>query len=376
MAIFPSVPGQGESAPKLMYKIGASGSSTHYLYESIHGRRLLLPTGTRRIPQALKIFIPNPVIRICSGLVQLLRSRKPVMLNTGLLEDCGLARISMDRLVVYVGSPGPYSKYTLLCLDECGHPESIVKLALTPAASSLVANEVTVLRELATMSDLNGHVPTVLDVFQTNNVSWVQQSVRIGLAWASRDIESALDFLRIMGKETEEFCSFLSSNFYSKLTTRLGRVRDTLSKDWRVRANAVLYRLVSEAPTTLRCVRAHRDFTKWNITNASGKPFVFDWEYSESGYPDAYDIFHYLLMPLATKGRLSSADLAESAQRLRQYRESEGNKFRNLRWQQMAYLFDVCLFYLESNGGVSDGDILVENYSRLLDSIMHTGAVQ
>lgn len=376
MAIFPSVPVQGDSAPQLLYQIAGSGPTTHYLYESIHRRRHLLPASNGRVSQALKIFIPHPAMRICSGLLQLLRSRKPVILNTGLLEDCGLARISLDRLVVYEGSPGPYSKYTLLCLDEHGHPESIVKLALTPAASLLVANEVTVLRELTTMSGLSGHVPMVIDVFQTKNVSWVQQSVQMGLAWATRDIESALDFLRIMGKETEEFCSFFSSKFYSKLTTRLGRVHDKLSTDWQVRANEVLYRLISEAPTTLRSVRAHRDFTKWNIRNARGKPFVFDWEYSESGYPDAYDIFHYLLMPLATKGRASIADLAESAQRLRQHRKSSGNEFRNLKWQQMAYLFDVCLFYLESNAGVSDGDILVENYSRLLDFIMHTGAVQ
>jgi hypothetical protein len=97
---------------------------------------------------------------------------------------------------------------------------------------------------------------------------------------------------------------------------------------------------------------------------------VFDWEFARDGYVPLYDLYHYHLMPIAVRKHIS---MGQARCALRSVvHETEGlpggaDKRRHAAAQMLAYLLDVCLFYLESNNGDDHGDMVVLRYGKLID---------
>ena len=88
-------------------------------------------------------------------------------------------------------------------------------------------------------------------------------------------------------------------------------------------------------------------------------------------------LFPHLLMPLAVRREIQSAEAHRILVRTTSLaRELNGGVEKVLAApaQMLAYLLDVCLFYLESNNGNADGDLVVQRYGKLIDSFAEWSA--
>lgn len=354
-----------------LYEENDSNMSTHYVYDIFLGQRLLIPKSIQNIDNTLRVFIANPYVKFISNILLFVLKKRKVSINYTIFKHAELTWLPMDRLVIYIGTPGPYSKFTLLLLNERSNPISVIKLSLTNLASRLIEKEAKALCCLSSISSLRSHHPELLNIFSKESIAWMQTTVKFSNYFYDRNnIDVAVTFLRKLAFATQSSGAYVESNAYACISSRLKKIEEKLSPIWRVRMDSAMSTLINTAPSRQRYVWAHRDFTKWNVRRIDTGAFVFDWEYFEIGYPDAYDLLHYFFISNALKGCLCAKKIDKIKNIILKLRKSE-IEYQNLEWQMLFYITDICIFYLESNSGVDKGDVLVTNYGKLIDDIVN-----
>jgi hypothetical protein len=343
---------------------------THSEFKTIHGRRFYLPDRAESTRRGLQFFVTSRLVRLLSGCLQIGAAKRYVKLNYGLLTNLEFGTVDANQLIIASGSPGPYTKYTILHLDDADFPQCVTKLALSVEASKLVSHEEKSLQYLSKLEGLSGSVPQFIGASRQEGQSWVRQSVCVGKVWSQSLILPILAFLEHLAKQTEVKIEFQDSNAYAVVASRFSALKDCLSHEWLCRVENSIEELRTASVGEMRFVYAHRDLTRWNIKDVRGAPFVYDWEYSEVEYPELYDLLHFLLMPSAIKGNLNNTYIVGEVFPICRAFAPNASDDNDLWWQLLFYFVDLSLFYLESNGGRDEGDRVVQVYGRLIDQIL------
>lgn len=345
---------------------------THFGYPSRNARfmlpvdRVLAKRGLRR---ALSLRQ-----RIKLALEHLSARRAAPYAETALMAQVRmLANQPEAPSMISLGTPGPYNKQTILFLDAEGQPVSVAKISATQAAGVLVAREAEWLRWLQGVQALSGTVPRLLAESSLGEVHVLVQSSFCGEAVSSDLRPAQLRFLARLHQASRQKATYSESPMRDAMQRRLEALSSTLSPAWLQRSERILAHLDARfATVTLPLVLAHRDFSAWNMRRHQEEVFVFDWEYASLGYIPMYDLFHYLLMPIAQRRAVSSAQARQLvAEAERRYRAGIAPDSFAPDVQFLAYLLDLCLFYLESNGGRDEGDRIVARYGSLIDRYDH-----
>lgn len=273
--------------------------------------------------------------------------------------------------VISMGTPGPYNKQTIVLLDRSGAAKAIAKCALSPAARKLLENEAHWLQWLAAQPALVGSIPRLLAQAEVEEALVILQSPGAG-----RQCHGALQplhvrFLAELHRASLGEGPFDRSGMYRAMQDRLERMRAHLTDAWRSRATEALSRFGAEfGSSPVPQVLAHRDFAPWNMLIQGERLFIFDWEYACTGYIPLYDLYHYCLMPRVLRRDVAGPEAVVVIKEVSQLyaRVAQGGS-PALRpdIQLLAYLLDLCLFYLESNDGNDAGDRVVRRYGELID---------
>jgi hypothetical protein len=349
--------------------------ATHRAVSDLQRARFIIPLQRKLATAGLSSFLP-PAKRIAIQALQSLpgmrsRERNGWLQETSLLRD--IKQAAGDAVVgsiARIGTPGPYSKNTVLFLNIEGEPVAVAKVGTSVASGELLANEAQWLSRLAA-TPLSANVPRLIWTEHRAGAHILVQSAVSG-DWGGHLLgQTQLRFLSQLQSVSETYRGYRGSPMESALNKTFSTLHNKLSPAWTLRAKLGLKILEEKlrAPR-LPMVVAHRDFAGWNTRQSGNTVFVFDWEYAREGYVPLYDLFHYLLMPAAVRKYVTSsqalnvvADVVGYGRRLVWGNE----KIANAELQLLAYLLDVCLFYLESNNGNDTDDIVVYRFGELID---------
>jgi hypothetical protein len=279
-----------------------------------------------------------------------------------------LSENDISRCIIYLGTPGPYRKLAVLQLDEQYRPLAISKVATNSTTHNLLANERKILERVSKFGLLLGHVPQVLQSRSKDGLYALKQTIGMGKALkAKTNSGQVIVFLKKLHIETGRRILFEDSGVSISLHRRYNQLNTLLSADWRQRYKHCLLKIDTFTGQKFNFVLAHRDFVRWNMCLSENGIFVFDWEYSEDGYPPLYDYFHYLLMPKAVKGRLNKKILKKTIIKAKEYPWCDEGDTIPYSVQLLIYLLDLCSTYLEANKGKDQGDLVISQYADMID---------
>jgi hypothetical protein len=270
---------------------------------------------------------------------------------------------------VLLGTPGPNNKQTVLLAGGGGVPLIIAKVASTPQAVRLLENELGWLEGLNSEAALQGCVPSPIGAARFEEVFVLFQSVgegRFGRKRLSAEHTGFLEALQGCGPQSS---GWRGSGMRSAMERSLTACGNQLSSGWRRRAEATLGALdAALGGLSLPMRAAHRDFAPWNIRHRDGGLFVYDWEYAAKGYTPLYDLYHFLLLPLALRREMKQADIRAVLRTVgRATLAWEPAAVARPAAQLLAYLLDLCLFYIEANEGSDPRSVAVQRYGRIMD---------
>lgn len=354
--------------------------STHHTYPDSSHARLILPNDHKYKRAALSFFL-SPGQRVKMRILRLASS--PIgAYKHGLYETDRLLQIKQlagnvqFRTALLHGTPGPYTKDTLLFLDEHAHPGAIAKIGTSESARRLLANEVRWLNAMAGRGFV-GLVPALLAENELNYGSVLIQSVGLGARVGRGICKEIQEFLSTFQRAFEDESQYSTSLMRKMMVRRLELMKHAMSNTWQSRAKRTL-QMLDQAfmGTTIPMVAAHRDFVPWNMRITPKGLFLFDWEFASEGYLPLYDLYHLLLMPSVLKGRVTRAVMRNAMDSATSYLETamDGHyKINKPEYQLLAYLLDLCLFYLESNNGQEEGDQVVQRYGKWIDQFDEWG---
>jgi hypothetical protein len=273
--------------------------------------------------------------------------------------------------IARIGTPGPYTKNTVLFMHPEGEPLAIAKVGSSEAAAALLCNEARWLKRLA-QTPLAGQVPTLIDMVERADACVLVESAGVGEPGSSRRPQPGhIQFLAQLQQATDPALGFAGSAMQATLHETVAALSGKLSDEWQRRAEVALRQVDAQlGESGLPMVAAHRDFAGWNMLESGARLFVFDWEFAREGYVPLYDLYHYHLMPTAVRKDVSLGQVRSAIRNV--VHEAEGlpdgaGKSQYAAAQMLAYLLDVCLFYLESNNGADQGDMVVLRYGKLID---------
>lgn len=345
--------------------------ATHYAVPADHPR-FFLPRGGPMVRDLRQFLTP----RACLSLFARTLSARGIWRTERALYRESATVLALKaalgcpqaRSIVSVGTPGPYNKATVIFTDAAGEAILLAKVGLSPASVGLLKNEAAWLARLGRSPVLAAHVPSLLFAGAVPGGFAVAESVGPGNLPSRASAGSVRAFLDNMQANCEPQAAYHESTMRQAMWRRRELLAARVSETWAARGTAVLDRL-DEGLSGLEIpmVVAHRDFSAWNMRVHAGVLFVFDWEYCEAGYLPLYDWYHYRLMPIVQR-RVPSTGMMSALIREAAIRAGLGpEKGLKPDFQMLAYLADVCFFYLESNDGRDDGDVTVNRYGMLID---------
>lgn len=273
------------------------------------------------------------------------------------------------RAVVSLGTPGPYNKATVMLVSEAGHALAVAKFGQSRASVTLLENETAWLARLGESFSSAGNVPRLMFAGPLGGGFALVQTILGGAIPDVRADGLVLSFLAKLQTVGHSPPGFVQSEMRRAMGERLDTLAAKLPLTWTSRGQAALTTL----DEGLRCVAlptvvAHRDYSAWNMRLKGDSLGVFDWEYCASGYIPTYDWYHYKLLPLAQRRPPSTAEVAALVRGAAGLGATLGpQKVASADYQMLAYLVDVCLFYLESNEGRDEHDVIVQRYAALID---------
>lgn len=364
---------QGAGSP--LWSSTTRDSATHRAVSDLRRTRFIVPVQRRMASLGLATFLPAGKRLAMQAMESLTTRYSPApawLRETELLRELKqVAGNPQAVTIARIGTPGPYTKNTVLFMGVEGEPLAIAKVGTTDAAAALLCNEARWLTRLAG-TPLALQVPRLIEMVERASACVLLESAGAGEPGSSRRPQPHhIQFLAQLQQVTDPLTGFDGSRMQRAMHDTFGSLHGKLSDDWRRRGEDTLQILEPAlGGSQLPMVAAHRDFAGWNMLEAADRLFVFDWEFAREGYAPLYDLFHYHLMPIAVRKDVSVGQ-ARSAVRSVMV-EAEGlpdgtSKCAGAAAQMLAYLLDVCLFYLESNHGDDRGDMVVLRYGKLID---------
>lgn len=278
----------------------------------------------------------------------------------------------LDRLVenglISVGTPGPHQKYTVI--GDCGRGATAIKIGFGFGGRTGVDKEAAALLAISQAGGgRNRYVvaPNCLWHAGSATASWVEQEMLLGMQL--RRWDSAFIFSR--------YAAWLQSKIprsrvdprtpVFELADAASTLRGKISQLWSDRLAACLALLLDTVPLDLVLTRSHGDFTKWNMRRNGDQLLLFDWEYSRPNIPILYDFLHFLLIPLALRGRIRGIALRKIWATLNRYIP---HRKSDLAWQILFYANHLSLIYLDANEGRDSGDRVLESMAELIDRLL------
>jgi hypothetical protein len=267
------------------------------------------------------------------------------------------------------GTPGPWSKDTILFLDKTTlDPLYIVKAGAGEAVNVLLQNEAQWLRTLRREPSLIDNIPELLTHRSCAELSFVVGRPIAGVI-DPRFGETHIDFLRKLQEYSEQTMWFAESRVYRNMRARLNNLHGMLSDAWLNRFDRgmrAIERALSETP--LLVVAAHNDFTQWNIRRIGGVAKVFDWEYADYEQLPLFDPLHFFLLPLGLKRESQARIVRRMLQGLQVCQQQFDSRWTyKPEIQALAYLINLCTLYLWSVSGRSESNPVVQSYGLIID---------
>jgi hypothetical protein len=273
------------------------------------------------------------------------------------------------------GTPGPWSKETILFLDKNTiEPMYIVKAGTGQAVDLLLQNEAHWLRTLRNQAAILAHIPEIVLHHSAVDNSFVAERPLKGHICHGFG-EMHIEFLKKLHDYSQQTMWFEESTLYRKMRTRLANLKDLLSPAWSDRLNLGMHKIrqsMSEAPIVL--VAAHNDFTPWNIRVDDGIAKVFDWEYADYEQLSLFDPLHFFLLPMALNREPLGTIVRQMLKTMQLCRERFGARLIcKPEIQSLAYLVNLCMLYLWSVRETPKSDPVVESYAKVIDYLCRTG---
>jgi hypothetical protein len=269
------------------------------------------------------------------------------------------------------GAPGPWSKDTILLLTKkTAEPLYIVKAGVGAAVDSLLRNEAYWLRTLRERESLIDHIPELVAHRSGADLSFIAQSPLFGrLDFELGELPFA--FLRKLQEDSRQIIRLEESKLYRNLRSRLKDLTGLLSEAWSTLLDKGMRRIeqsLSGAPILF--ADAHNDFTPWNIRIERGVARVFDWEYADSEQLPLFDPLHFTLLPMALKSRPMAEMLQAMRKTLQLCQQRLGEDMCcEGETQALAYMMNLCILYLWSEGGKSGSNPAPECYANVIDHL-------
>lgn len=269
------------------------------------------------------------------------------------------------------GTPGPWTKDTILLLDRLHVPLLIVKAGKGEAVDRLLRNEAEWLRRLRDEPQLTGQLSELVAHRAGADLSFVAQTVLPGLT-AFDFGEPHIAFLKKFQEATRRSLRYEESRLYRNLRARMKDLDGLLMEAWRLRLEKAMRRIEEQlSGGAIQMTAAHIDFTPWNIRLQDGVARVFDWEWADEEQLPLFDPLHFALLPMALKRQAPDRMLEKTRQVLADCPSWLGQQeCRAAETQALAYLTNLCTLYLWSQRGRSDADPVLESYARLIDCVL------
>jgi len=325
----------------------------------------LFKPGMLGIPMRAKTTLPRLL-----GSVACVESENLAIIREAIGKEAGLSSCR-------AGSPGPWSKETILLLDKkTTKPLYLVKAGAGEAVDSLLRNEADWLGTLGGRATLVEHIPELVAHRSGTDLCFVVQHAvagnldfRLGAA--------QLEFLFKLQRSSLQSMRFEDSTLYRSLISRLADLKGHLTDAWSERMEKAMLKITesfSHAPVLF--VAAHNDFTPWNIRIENGRASVFDWEYAANEQLPLFDLLHFYLLPMALKSRPTGEMLERMQDTLQLGRQWLGaERCYAAKTQALAYLMNVCTLYFWGARWHSIAHPLFESYAQMIDhALSQTGS--
>lgn len=196
----------------------------------------------------------------------------------------------------FTGTAGPHRKLVAQLMDARGNILGYVKVSRTAAASALLRHEAFVIGQLQLLDIESAWIPSVLfhgtvgdaTVLATDTVKTLRSQCPARLQGVH------VAFLSELTARTASTWAMPGEALLSGWSTRIRRLTDALSAEWRERFRRALECLADAPGLVAPKGLAHGDFTPTNTFRHRGRLCVFDWEYAGGAYPADFDLVRFL----------------------------------------------------------------------------------
>jgi hypothetical protein len=251
---------------------------------------------------------------------------------------------------------------------------SLVKTAVDEPGDRQLAREAQWLRELATVRELNGQVPRLLDE-GTNGEGrrYLVMAVAQGTGETRAFTPGHERFLASLGKARFRSTDFEVSGCCEQLNQALRELEGCVA----ARTLATLRGAYHDCETALLYwtgpyVLAQGDFAPWNIRTLGPQLFVYDWGNARTEASPLDDVLHYVMIQRALHGRAVNANFLQSA--MKRAHDFAMLAYPEWTWRApvigaltLVYLLGALLHHSERARRVDRGDPVVKSYWNLIE---------
>ena len=260
-----------------------------------------------------------------------------------------------------------------ILLRAARHGRQVVKTAVDERARRLLQREAKWLRELESVSELDGQVPRVLDegtdpdgraYLVVTALPGTQSRVFTGnharfLASLGKARFRATDF------EVSGCCHWLQRGLRRLESGATSKARATLEQAYHDCETALLY-------WTGPYVLSQGDFAPWNVRELGSQLFVSEWGNARNEASPLDDVLHYLMVQHALRARAISASQLQAA--MRRAGEFAREAYPEWSWRPqvigaltLVYLLEVLLSRSLAAGHLDRTDPVTGAYWKLLE---------
>jgi len=197
----------------------------------------------------------------------------------------------------FTGTDSPHRKLAVQVMDTSGNIKGYAKVSDNPGVKALIQHEAATLDYLKTLNLQTTNIPNVLFSGEVStNSLLVTDTLKTPLTPSTTTLTTLHQlFLQEIAEKTVTPHPIAVAQFLQDFRVRFHVIAASLDETWNRRFNNVLRMLETQSEISLSVCLSHGDFTPWNTFIASGKLYVFDWEYAEQGLPIGNDLVHFVI---------------------------------------------------------------------------------
>jgi hypothetical protein len=355
-----------------LYRAAEPSAASHLALRLKGWTRYTVPLDGRAQKACWKLFHPGRIelpLRAMAqlpglfGAVRSQENEKMALLRAALGGETGVSCCK-------AGVPGPWSKETVLFLDQAAEPKLVVKAGVGESVDGLLRNEAQWLRALRDQPMLADNVADLVAHQSGKDFCFVAQSVLPGNPEFQFG-ELHFSFLKEFHAFSRRRLRYEESGLFHNMQARMKELDGLLTEDWSRRIEKAMRRVeeaISGEPILMTA--AHNDFAPWNIRVEGQVARVFDWEYAEQEQLPLFDPLHFALMPMALKRKSSAKMMRRMRQTLESCTTGLGQEeCHAAETQALAYLTNLCTLYLCFMRGRSYTHAVLNSYAPIIDCL-------